>query len=49
VRARELAHASCASATAAVLQQQSGAERSARLAELAGYRELWQRVPPAGG
>jgi hypothetical protein len=49
VRARELAHASCASATAAVLQQQSGAERTARLAELAGYRELWQRVPPPGG
>ena len=49
VRARELAHASCASATAAVLQQQSGADRTARLTELAGYRELWQRVPPAGG
>ncbi|HEU4583031.1 MAG TPA: hypothetical protein VFS67_32450 [Polyangiaceae bacterium] len=49
VRARELAHASCASATAAVLQQEEGSERTARLAELAGYRELWQRVPPAGG
>ena len=49
VRARELARARCASATAAVLQQDQGAERSARLSELAGYRELWRRVPAAGG
>jgi hypothetical protein len=48
VRARELARASCAAATAAVLQQNLGAERSARLSQLAGYRELWRRVPPAG-
>jgi hypothetical protein len=49
VRARELARASCATATAAVLQQSTGSERTARLGELASYRELWQRVPPAGG
>jgi hypothetical protein len=48
VRARELARASCATATAAVLQQSTGSERTARLAELASYRELWQRIPPAG-
>ena len=49
VRARELARARCAMATAAVLQQDQGSERSARLTELAGYRERWRRVPAAGG
>jgi hypothetical protein len=49
VRARELARARCATATAAVLQQDQGSERSARLSELAGYRERWRRVPAAGG
>jgi hypothetical protein len=49
VRARELARASCATATAAVLQQSTGSERTARLGELASYRQLWQRIPAAGG
>ncbi|MEO8183045.1 MAG: hypothetical protein ABI895_29785 [Deltaproteobacteria bacterium] len=49
VRARELARASCATATAAVLQQSTGSERTARLAELASYRELWRHIPAAGG
>jgi hypothetical protein len=49
VRARELARASCATATAAVLQQSSGSERTARLGQLASYRQLWQSIPPAGG
>jgi hypothetical protein len=48
VRARELARARCAAAAAAVLQQDSGSEREQRLSELAGYREVWRRVPPAG-
>jgi hypothetical protein len=48
VHARELARASCAAATAAVLQQDSGEQRAARLSELAGYRELWRRVPTSG-
>jgi len=49
VRARELARASCATATAAVLQQSTGSERTARLAELVSYRELWRHIPTAGG
>jgi hypothetical protein len=49
VRARELARARCADATAAVSQQASGSERQARLSELAALREVWRRVPAPGG
>jgi hypothetical protein len=49
VRAREQARARCADATAAVLQQDSGSEREARLSELAALREVWRRVPAPGG
>jgi hypothetical protein len=49
VRARERARLSCASAAAAVLQQSSGEQLVSRLGELAGYREVWQRIPRAGG
>lgn len=49
VRARELARARCADATAAVLQQDSGSEREARLSQLAELREVWRRVPASGG
>lgn len=49
VRARELARARCADATAAVLQQDSGSEREQRLSQLAALRDVWQRVPAPGG
>jgi hypothetical protein len=49
VRARELARGRCAAAAAAVLQQDSGSEREQRLLQLAAYREVWRRVPPADG
>jgi hypothetical protein len=49
VRARERARLSCASAAAAVLQQSTGEQLVSRLGELAGYREVWQRIPRAGG
>jgi hypothetical protein len=32
-----------------VLQQSTGSERTARLAELVSYRELWRHIPAAGG
>jgi len=49
VRARERARLQCASAAAAVLQQSTAEQLASRLGELAGYREVWQRVPRAGG
>lgn len=49
VRARELARARCADATAAVLQQDSGSAREQRLSQLAELREVWRRVPAPGG
>jgi len=48
VRARELARLRCASAAAAVLQQSTGEQLVSRLGQLAGYREVWQRIPRAG-
>jgi hypothetical protein len=45
VRARKWARTSCANAAAAVLSELAGREREARLRELAGHEELWQRVP----
>jgi len=49
VRARERARLTCASAEAAVLQQSAGEQLVSRLGELAGYRQMWQRIPRAGG
>jgi hypothetical protein len=45
VRARKLARARCASATATVLQLAPPSELAAKLRELDGYRRTWRRVP----
>jgi hypothetical protein len=45
VRARQHARSSCASATAALLSEEQGADQRARWLELDQYRASWQRIP----
>lgn len=45
VQARQRAHASCASATAAVLREARGSALEAKLSELDLYAEAWRGVP----
>ncbi len=45
VQARQRAHASCASATAAVLREERGSALEAKLSELDLYAEAWRGVP----